>query len=189
MNSDVQETVLRMRMDAARWVRPEGVAPLENVTPRIFMHLLSKYAPLRAMVWFRLGNLAHAVGVRGVPSWVQRRLMRIYGLELEPAAQIGGGLYIAHPVGCVLSARKIGSNVTVISNVTFGTRDDAMWPTIGDGAFIGVGARILGGVDIGARGRVGANAVVIHDVPAGATAVGIPARIVASPTPSSTNSR
>ena len=133
------------------------------------------------MAWFRAGCLANELRVRGVTGWVQRRLLRVHGLELRPGAQVDGGLYIAHPVGCVLEAESIGRNVTVISQVTFGTREDALWPIIGDDAFFGVGCRILGGITIGDGARIGANAVVIGDVPAGATAVGIPARVLGAP--------
>jgi serine O-acetyltransferase len=99
---------------------------------------------------------------------------------MSVGADIGGGLYIAHPVGCVLMAEGIGSNVTVISQVTFGTRNDGRWPTIGDDTFFGVGARVLGGVAIGRAAQVGANAVVLTDVAPRTTVVGIPARPVVS---------
>lgn len=163
-------------MDAARWVRPQQVADPAEVTPRRLVAMLLNHPPLRAMAWFRFGCLANELGIRGVTGWVQRRLLRLYGLELRPGADVGGGLYVAHPVGCVLEAEHIGENVTVISLVTFGTREDARWPRIDDGAFLGVGCRVLGGITLGAGARVGANAVVIHDVEPGQTVVGIPAR-------------
>ena len=73
---------------------------------------------------------------------------------------------------------RIGRNCSVIASTTLGLRNDRAFPEIGDGVFIGAGARILGGVRVGDGARIGANAVVIADVPAGATAVGVPARIV-----------
>ena len=94
-------------------------------------------------------------------------------------ADVGGGLYVAHPVGCVLVAESIGENVTVIAQVTFGMREVPEWPTIGDRAFIGAGARILGGIKIGHDAKVGSNAVVLSDVAPRTTVVGIPARPVA----------
>lgn len=166
-----------LRADAARWVVPQSVSPVEMVTPAVLSRLLFRHPPLRAMAWLRLAAALRRLGVPGVSGWVQRRLLRFYGLELAPSQDIGGGLYIAHPVGCVLMAERIGANVTVISNVTFGTREDARWPVIDDGVFVGVGARILGGITIGEGARIGANAVVLRDVPAGATAVGIPATV------------
>jgi serine O-acetyltransferase len=172
----VSETVTTFRQDAARWVRPQQIAPVHEVTPAVMLRLLVRYLPLRAMAWFRLATLLRGYGVPGVAGWTQRRLLRLYGLELSPGANIGGGLYIAHPVGCVLAAERIGSNVTVISQVTFGTRTDGRWPRIGDDVFVGAGARVLGGIAIGDRSQIGANAVVVHDVARDTIVVGIPAR-------------
>lgn len=165
-----------IRQDAARWIRPEQISDPAEVTPVTLALLLVRHVPLRAMVWFRLAAAAKEARIRGVPSFVQRRLLLKYGLEIAPGTPVGGGLYIAHPVGCVLHADRIGENVSVVGGVTFGTRNDARWPTIGDRTFIGVGARILGGIDVGADATIGANAVVMHDVPAGHVAVGVPAR-------------
>jgi len=165
------------RRDVARWIRPQQVADPSEVSAIGTAKLLLRHPPLRAMAWFRFAQWCRARNIRGVGAYVQRRLLRLYGLELAPSTPVGGGLYIAHPVGCVLHAESIGENVTVIGQVTFGTRTDARWPVIGDGAFIGVGARVLGGITIGTGAQIGANAVVVTDVPAGATAVGIPARV------------
>jgi serine O-acetyltransferase len=176
--SPTAETLTRFRDDAARWVRPQEIAPIDQVTPMVMASLLLRHPPLRAMAWFRIATLAKYLGVRGVPSWVQRRLLRLYGLELVPGSDIGGGFYIAHPVGCVLVAESIGRNVTVIGQVTFGTRTDNRWPRIGDRVFVGAGARILGGIDIGEGASVGSNAVVMESVTPGTTVVGIPARPV-----------
>ena len=164
------------RADAARWVVPEEISPLELVTLKRLSVMLVRFPPLRAMAWLRLGATLSELGVRGVSTMVQQRLFSRYGLEISPDAQVGGGLYIAHPIGCVLVAESIGDDVTVISQVTFGTRTDEEWPRIGDRSFYGAGARVLGGIAVGADAVVGANAVVVRDVTAGSTVVGIPAR-------------
>lgn len=164
------------REDAARWVQLEEVAPLDLVTPRVVARLLLRHPPLRAMGWFRFGSWAKASGVPGVPSWAQRRIARLYGLEISPGADIAGGLYVAHPVGTTISVNRMGRNVSVIAGVTIGARGPAMWPTIGDGVYVGAGARVLGGIVVGAGATIGANAVVIDSVSAGATVVGVPAR-------------
>jgi serine O-acetyltransferase len=171
-------TLDAFRADAARWIVPEQIGDPAAITPLVAARLLLRHPPLRAMAWFRAAQWARERGVRGVGGYVQRRLLRHYGLELAPSTPVGPGLYIAHPVGCVLHAARIGSNVTVIGQTTFGTRTDARWPVIGDGAFIGVGARVLGGITVGDRSIVGANAVVTRDVPADTTAVGVPARVI-----------
>jgi serine O-acetyltransferase len=156
------------------------VASIDEVDLVRCCKLLIRHPALRAMAWFRLGSAAHQLGIRGIPSIVQRRLLRLYGLELAPGAKVGGGLYIAHPVGCVLHAAAIGDDVTVIGSATFGTRNNSTWPVIESEAFIGVGARVLGDITVGRRARVGANAVVLDAVPDGATVVGAPARVVRS---------
>jgi serine O-acetyltransferase len=178
--STFRDHLRAFRLDAARWVRPQEVADVSEVTIELALKLLVRHLPLRAMAWFRFGAACRDAGVRGVAGRVQRRLLRVYGLELAPGTPCGGGLYIAHPVGCVLHAASIGENVTVVGSVTFGTRTDARWPVIEDGVFVGVGARVLGGITVGQRAEIGANAVVIHDVAPGDTVVGIPARVVRS---------
>jgi serine O-acetyltransferase len=175
-----EEQLHRFRMDVARWIRPQEVADLSLVTVPVTMKLLYRHLPLRAMAWYRLACWAKLRGIPGLPGYVQRRLLRHYGLELSPGNHIAGGLYIAHPVGCTLAADRIGANVTVVADVTFGARNEYEWPRIGNDVFIGAGARIIGGIEIGDGALVGANAVVVKDVPAGGTVVGIPARPLTS---------
>jgi serine O-acetyltransferase len=164
-------------MDAARWVRAGEVADPSEISVAVALKLLYRRPPLRAMAWFRLATLASERGVRGVPDYLRRRLLRLYGLELVPGAQIGGGLYIAHPVGCTLIVESIGSNVSVMGGNTLGRLTELRWPVLGDRVFLGTGAKVLGGVKIGDDAVVGANAVVLIDVPAGANAVGVPAHL------------
>lgn len=165
-------------MDAARWVVPESVAPIDDVTFGVIAKLLFRTPSLRAMAWFRLGCACKRRRVPMLPGALQRRLLYKYGLELSVGSDVGGGLYIAHPVGCVLMVDRMGENVTVVSSVTFGMRKGLVWPTIEDGAFVGTGARVLGGITVGAGAKIGANAVVMDDVAPGDTVVGIPARPV-----------
>lgn len=91
---------------------------------------------------------------------------------------IGPGLYIAHPFGSVIIAQRIGANATLTHAVTVGMRSTWEFPLIGDGVFIGAGARVLGGICLGNDCTIGANAVVIDDVPDGATAAGVPAHVI-----------
>ena len=113
-----------------------------------------------------------------------------YGLEIVVGADIGGGLFIAHPVGTVVGPKRIGRNCSIIAAVTIGMRDTLDFPEIGDEVFIGAGARVLGKITIGDRAVIGPNALVISDLPAGATAVGMPAHIIRfkrMPTPPAQN--
>jgi serine O-acetyltransferase len=93
-------------------------------------------------------------------------------------AEIGPGFVILHSIGVVInSSVRAGSNLTIENGVTIGSEKNQN-PILGDNVFIGAGAKIIGAVVIGSDVKIGANAVVIHDLPDGATAVGVPARVV-----------
>ncbi len=104
----------------------------------------------------------------------------LVGIALPRSAEIGGGLRIDHFGAIVISpGAVIGKNCTIRQGVTIGNRkavDDI--PILGDGVDIGAGAKILGAIRVGNNVKIGANAVVLTDVPEGATAVGVPAKIV-----------
>ena len=109
----------------------------------------------------------------------------VFGIEVSPQVQIGGGLFLPHTVGTVLGAVSIGENCTIMQGVTLGTSEPdmgftvAMRPVIGRGVLIGAGAKVIGSVKVGDHARIGANAVVLIDVPAYSLAVGVPAKIIA----------
>ena len=101
----------------------------------------------------------------------------LHGLDIPPSVPIGPGLYIPHPVGTVVMANHIGSHVTLVSCVTIGLRKEVAFPTLGDHVYVGAGARILGPINVGNNVTIGANAVVLRDVPDNSVAVGVPASI------------
>ena len=169
------------RQDAQRWVVPGDIAPRSAITATSMLRLLYRHVALRATLWFRIGSWCHERGLPGLPSMIQRHLYHAYGLDIVIGSEIAGGFYVAHPVGTVIAVDRIGRNCSIIASVTLGLRNDRAFPNLGDDVFIGAGARILGGVRIGDGARIGANAVVISDVPAGATAVGVPARMMTDP--------
>ena len=111
-------------------------------------------------------------------------IVRIWtGIEIHPAARIGHGFFIDHGTGVVIGeTTEIGNNVTMFQGVTLGGRGNEKGrkrhPTIGDNVFIGSGAKILGPVVVGANAKIGANSVVLKDVPEGATITGMRARII-----------
>lgn len=105
----------------------------------------------------------------------------VTGADIPINCQIGGGLQIPHPNGIVIHpGARIGPNCLIFQQVTIGTRKGEMLPVIGGHVDIGAGAKILGNVRIGDHACIGANAVVIKDVPPGKTAVGISATITGS---------
>ncbi len=106
----------------------------------------------------------------------------VTGISLPASARIGKGFYVGHFGPVILhSDAVLGEGCSVGPGVVIGTRGlgGTGVPRLGDGVYVGVGAKVLGGITIGNRVRIGANAVVLDDLPDGVTAVGIPARVVA----------
>jgi len=123
----------------------------------------------------------------GVVPLVLRRWARIRyevlcvltGSDVGIGAQFGRNLRLPHPVGVVIHTNAVlGDDCMLMQQVTVGMLADHRTPVIGSRVYIGTGAKVLGGIRVGDDARIGANAVVLQDVPAGATAVGIPARII-----------
>ena len=103
----------------------------------------------------------------------------VCGADIPLNTTLGGGLIMTHPNGIVIHPEaRIGANCLIFQQVTIGMGQVPGVPAIGGHVDIGAGAKILGGIQIGDHAKIGANSVVLQNVPAGATAVGIPARII-----------
>jgi serine O-acetyltransferase len=113
-----------------------------------------------------------------MPQLLDRACIFFFNVNLGDYTDIDGGLYLPHGNVVVDGMVRIGRNCVIGPWVTVGTRGSVVGPRIGDDVFIGTGAKILGGISVGDRARIGANAVVLDDVPAATTVVGIPARPV-----------
>ncbi|NMG44189.1 serine O-acetyltransferase [Aromatoleum toluvorans] len=133
-----------------------------------------------------LHRFAHAAWTRGF-YWVGRFVSHVSrfltGIEIHPGATIGRRVFIDHGMGVVIGeTAEIGDDCTIYQAVTLGGtslyRGTKRHPTLGKGVVIGAGAKVLGGFTVGDGARVGSNAVVVKPVPAGATAVGNPARVI-----------
>ncbi len=142
-----------------------------------------------AVLWHRLCHLLWCWRLRLVARFLAMFSRFLTGVEIHPAVRIGRGFFIDHGSGVVIGeTSEIGDHVTLYHQVTLGGISPAIdsfsqvekkrHPTVKDGAIIGSGAQILGPVVVGERARVGANAVVLRDVKAGSTVVGIPAKAV-----------
>jgi serine O-acetyltransferase len=149
-------------------------APVSLLTGLHFMWL---YPGLRATAFHRVAHGLYSGGIKVLPNIVAQLNLMLHGLDIPSKISIGPRLYIPHPVGTVITAERMGSDITLVSCVTIGMRNERIFPTIGDRVFIGAGARILGGIRVGNDVSVGANAVVLEDVPDRSVAVGVPARI------------
>jgi serine O-acetyltransferase len=164
-----------IRAWAKLWLRRKYAE--ERITSLDIARLIWNYAGLRATLLYRVSHALKKRRIHVLPGIIGRMNIALHGFDVPSSVEIGPGLYVPHPVGIVITARQIGSNVTLVNSITIGMRNTFQFPLIGDNVFIGAGARVLGGINIGNNAQIGANAVVIVDVPAGATAVGVPAQI------------
>ncbi len=140
----------------------------------------------------QLHKIAHSLHTQGfkLPARIVSHLSRfLTGIEIHPGAQIGERFFIDHGMGVVIGETSIiGDDVTLYQGVTLGgtgKERGKRHPTLGNDVIVGVGAKVLGDVTIGDHARIGGGAVVLRDVPANTTAVGIPARAVAWTDPKS----
>ncbi len=149
---------------------------------RSTFEVLTCYPGLHALVWHRVVvNRLWRAGFRWLARWLAHWSRFLTGIEIHPGATIGRRVFIDHGMGVVIGeTAEIGDDTTLYHGVTLG---GTSWnkgkrhPTLGRNVVIGAGAKILGPVLVGDNAKVGSNAVVVRDVPPGATAVGIPARI------------
>ena len=145
--------------------------------------VLTCYPGLHALVWHRVAtNPLWRAGLRWLARWLAHLSRWLTGIEIHPGATIGRRVFIDHGMGIVVGETAvIGDDCTLYHGVTLG---GTSWnkgkrhPTLARGVVIGAGAKVLGPVLVGDGAKIGSNAVVVRDVPPGATAVGIPARIV-----------
>lgn len=143
---------------------------------------LTNYPGLWAVWWHRVTHRLHKSGHTWLARYISQLVRRRTGIEIHPGAVIGDRFFIDHGMGVVIGETTIiGNDVTLYQGVTLGgtgKEHGKRHPTIEDFAVVGVGATVLGNIVIGRGSRVGAGAVVIADVPATCTVVGIPGRVV-----------
>ncbi len=141
------------------------------------------YPGLHALVLHRVAHWFWGRGLRWLGRFTSHISRWATGIEIHPGATIGDGVFIDHGMGVVIGETAvIGDGCTIYQGVTLGgtslTKGSKRHPTLGRGVVVGAGAKVLGGFDVGDGAAIGSNAVVTKPVPAGATAVGIPARII-----------
>ena len=138
------------------------------------------YPTIHALIAYRISHFLYTKKLFFLARLISQIARFITGIEIHPGAKIGKGLVIDHGMGVVIGeTAEIGDNVLLYHGVTLGgTGKDKgkRHPTVGDNVIIGSGAKVLGAIFIGSNAKIGANSVVLKDVPEGATAVGIPAK-------------
>jgi serine O-acetyltransferase len=162
----------------------EDIAAVQSRDPAAasVIEILLLYPGLHAIWGHRATNWLHRHGAKFAARWLSQRIVRRTGIEIHPGAQIGRRVFIDHGTGVVIGETAIvGDDVTLYQGVTLGgtgKQSGKRHPTIGNGVFIGSGAKLLGNFTVGEGAKIAAGAVVLDDVPENATAVGVPARIV-----------
>jgi serine O-acetyltransferase len=162
---------LRRDVAAARERDPaaRGVGPGE---------ILVSWPGVHALLSHRVSHALHDAGVPLFPRSLAYLTRTVTGIEIHPAARIGDGFFIDHGMGVVIGeTAEIGHNVTLYQGVTLGGTGFATGkrhPTVEDNVTIGSGAKLLGPITVGHGAKVGANTVVVHDVPPNSTVVGNP---------------
>ncbi|NBY04388.1 MAG: serine O-acetyltransferase [Betaproteobacteria bacterium] len=145
--------------------------------------VLTCYPGLHALIFHRCAHACWGWGLRWLGRFVSHISRWLTGIEIHPAARIGERVFFDHAMGVVVGeTAAIGDGCTIYQGVTLGGtslyKGTKRHPTLGCDVVVGAGAKILGGFTVGDGARIGSNAVVTKPVPAGATAVGNPARII-----------
>ena len=139
------------------------------------------YPGFHAVVFYRVSSFLWRRGLPLLGRFVSHIGRMMSGIEIHPAAKIGERFFVDHGMGVVIGATaEIGDDVTLYQGVTLGgtslERGVKRHPTLEDGVIVGAGAKVLGPITVGAGARIGSNAVVVSDVPPGATMVGVPGK-------------
>lgn len=145
------------------------------------LEVLLLYPGLHAIIFYRINNFLWRQRIPLLPRALSQFARFLTGVEIHPGASIGKGLFIDHGMGVVIGETAIiGNNVTLFQGVTLGgtgKESGKRHPTLGDNIVVGTGAKVLGNIHIGSDSYIGANAVVLRNVPHNTTVVGVPGRI------------
>jgi serine O-acetyltransferase len=142
------------------------------------LEVLAAWPGVHALLVHRAAHALHGAGFPLLPRVMSTAARSVTGIEIHPAAKIGDGFFVDHGMGVVIGeTAEIGDDVTLYQGVTLGGTGFATGkrhPTVQDNVTIGSGAKLLGPITIGHGAKIGANSVVIHDVPPNSTVVGNP---------------
>ncbi len=164
--------------------RDVAAALQRDPAARSAIEVLLFYPGVHATISYRIAHHLWLSGYRLPARFVSALTYRWTGVDIHPGATIGAGFFIDHASGVVIGETAVvGDDVTMYHQVTLGGRGDQVGkrhPNIGDRVVIGTGAKVLGPITVGDDSRIGANAVVVRDVPPGSVVVGVPGQIVSA---------
>lgn len=154
----------------------------QDPAARTYLEVFLTYSGLHAVWMHRIAHAFYRKKLFFIARFISQFSRFLTGIEIHPGARIGRRLFIDHGMGVVIGETcEIGNDVTIYQGVTLGgtgNEKGKRHPTIKDNALIATGAKVLGSITIGEHSKVGAGSVVLKDVPAHSTVVGIPGRIV-----------
>ena len=152
----------------------------EDPAAKSKIEVLLLYPCIHALIAYRVSHFFYKHNRFFIARLISQLARFFTGIEIHPGATIGKGLFIDHGMGVVIGeTAEVGDDVTIYHGVTLGgtgKHKGKRHPTIGNNVLIGTGAKVLGPITIGDNAKIGANSVVLHNVPEGATAVGIRAK-------------
>jgi serine O-acetyltransferase len=165
-------------------LRADLRAPQErDPAARGWLDVVLSYPGFHALVAHRVNHSLYRAGIPLLPRFLANVARFLTGVEIHPAARIGKGVFIDHGSGVVIGeTSEIGDGCTIYQGVTLGGTSlshGKRHPTLGRNVTVGVNASVLGAIVLGDNAKVGGGSVVVKDVPANATVVGVPARVVA----------
>ena len=140
------------------------------------------YSGVHALSWYRVAHFFYKIKLKLLARIISQTARFFTGIEIHPAAKIAGGVFIDHGAGVVIGeTAEVEKGVVIYQGATLGgpgKERGKRHPTVKRGAIISAGARVLGGFTVGEYAKIGANAVVLREVPPYATVVGVPAHVV-----------
>ena len=146
------------------------------------LEVILTYAGFHALLAYRIAHWLKAHNASIIPRIISQLARWVTGIEIHPSAKIGTGFFIDHGTGVVIGeTAEIGDYVTLFQGVTLGgtgKERGKRHPTLGNHVVVGAGAKILGGITIGDNVKIGANSVVLKNVAANSTVIGVPARVI-----------
>ncbi|HAT08116.1 MAG TPA: serine O-acetyltransferase [Rhodobiaceae bacterium] len=189
---EVFEEAFSDNKEVSETIRADIVAHFDrDPACRSYLDPVLYFKGFLALQTYRAANWLINAGRRGMALYLQNRASEVFQADIHPAANIGKGVFIDHATGVVIGETAVvGDDVSMLHGVTLGGsgKDGGdRHPKIGDGVLISVGAKVLGNIRVGDCAKIGGGSVVLTDVPAYTTAVGVPAKIVGkvtSPEPS-----
>ena len=147
-----------------------------------WLEVVLTYAGFHAVMAYRVSHWLKTHRVPFLPRFISQAARMLTGIEIHPSATIGSGFFIDHGMGVVIGeTAEIGNYVTLFQGVTLGgtgKERGKRHPTLGSHVVVGAGAKILGGITVGDNVKIGANSVVLKNVSANSTVIGVPARVI-----------